>query len=484
MECKYCGKQLPEEAKFCLHCGQPVNSPEETPENNAAKLRRWIVIGIALVGVIILAAVIGGIKNYNQRNAAPTPEPEQTIEVFEQQELPEQQEPVLQEQPEEEFDPDSVVIPDLGEFFLKERFYERDHGDGGHKYTMINIPDTALEGVVEELFDLLSDPQYQLELDWEDSYYFEDEGTTSYYYYFTYTGSNPNIGEVYISEDKDPYTFQLTIYDMWAEDGIFDIGVFFNENFEEVKSGKHTQQDVGEQIEYADDPQPQNEKVKPDSVLLPDLEAFLYWSASTDKKYYDHGYQKGWNGSHPLAAYETVQQELLDLLAEERYQLELREMVENPHYGIPVYDFYYDYTGTSDSIVKLMDKYEEHDFDVCLSFFLTPEHNFFKISFKYSRGFQLEDPGTRTTRNMDPNSDGGVLVLPPTASDDSDWEHNSDLYNHTPPASKLKCLSCDGDGDCNTCGGSGYKRIGGAKAGCTTCRGNGKCHTCGGSGTR
>ena len=36
----------------------------------------------------------------------------------------------------------------------------------------------------------------------------------------------------------------------------------------------------------------------------------------------------------------------------------------------------------------------------------------------------------------------------------------------------------------NTCGGSGYKRIGGAKAGCTTCRGNGKCRTCKGSGTR
>ena len=345
MYCRYCGKELPEEAKFCFHCGQPVNSPEEKPENNAAKLRKWIIGGIALVGVIILIAVIGGIKNYNQRNA--DPEPEQGIEVFEQQEL--------LELPEEE-----------------------------------PVPEAVSE----------SEPEPE------------------------------------------------------------------------------------EEPEAEPEPEPEEVEVAPDSVLLPDLEAFLYWSASTDKKYYDHGYQKGWNGSHPLAAYETVQQELLDLLAEERYQLELREMVENPHYGTPVYDFYYDYTGTSDSIVKLMDKYEEHDFDVCLSFFLTPEHNFFKISFKYSRGFQLEDPGTRTTRNMDPNSDGGVLVLPPAASDDSDWEHNSDLYNHTPPASKLKCLSCDGDGDCNTCGGDGYKNIGGAKAGCNTCRGNGKCRTCGGSGTR
>ena len=48
----------------------------------------------------------------------------------------------------------------------------------------------------------------------------------------------------------------------------------------------------------------------------------------------------------------------------------------------------------------------------------------------------------------------------------------------------LALVTCKGDGDCNTCGGSGYKRIGGAKAGCTTCRGNGKCRTCHGSGTR
>ena len=80
------------------------------------------------------------------------------------------------------------------------------------------------------------------------------------------------------------------------------------------------------------------ESVDPSSTLLPDIEAFLYCPASTAKKYGDHGYQRQWNGSHPFAAYETVSQELLGLLTEERYQLELRECVLNPHYGIPVYD--------------------------------------------------------------------------------------------------------------------------------------------------
>ena len=61
MYCMHCGKELPEEAKFCFHCGQPVKTPEENPkkpETDAAKLRKWIIGGIALVGVIILVAVI------------------------------------------------------------------------------------------------------------------------------------------------------------------------------------------------------------------------------------------------------------------------------------------------------------------------------------------------------------------------------------------------------------------------------------------
>lgn len=214
------------------------------------------------------------------------------------------------------------------------------------------------------------------------------------------------------------------------------------------------------------------ETVDPSSTLLPDLEAFLYYSA-TAKKYGDYGYQRQWNGSHPLAAYETVSQELLDLLAEDRYQLKLRECVLNPHYAMPVYDYYYDYTGTSGEITKLIDKYEEYEFDVSLSFSVYPDNGYFKISLKYSRGFVPEDPGTRTTRNIDPHSDGDILETPPVNSDD-----DADSWK--------KCSACHGSGNCTHCGGDDEVRkfqagLGWVEQNCTFCTG-GRCRYCNGTG--
>ena len=54
---------------------------------------------------------------------------------------------------------------------------------------------------------------------------------------------------------------------------------------------------------------------------------------------------------------------------------------------------------------------------------------------------------------------------------------------YIPDASKLQCLTCHGDGDCNSCGGSGYKYKNDIRSDCTRCTG-GNCPACGGSGTR
>ena len=54
---------------------------------------------------------------------------------------------------------------------------------------------------------------------------------------------------------------------------------------------------------------------------------------------------------------------------------------------------------------------------------------------------------------------------------------------YIPDASKLQCLTCHGDGDCNSCGGYGYKFKNGIRSDCTRCTG-GNCPACGGSGTR
>ncbi len=210
------------------------------------------------------------------------------------------------------------------------------------------------------------------------------------------------------------------------------------------------------------------------STLLPDLEAFLYCSASTAKKYGDYGYQLQWNGSHPGAAFETVKQELLNLLAEKRYQLKLVESTLNPHYiGIEMHEFFYIYTGTSDKIKMLIDEYDEHEFNVRLRITYYPEYNYFKLSLVYSIAFDPEDPGTRTTRNIDPNSDGGILETPPVSSDDDDdfWE---------------KCSACHGSGKCTHCNGKGEVRkfqagLGWVEQDCTLCN-RGKCRYCNGTG--
>ena len=54
---------------------------------------------------------------------------------------------------------------------------------------------------------------------------------------------------------------------------------------------------------------------------------------------------------------------------------------------------------------------------------------------------------------------------------------------YIPDASQLQCLTCHGDGDCNSCGGSGYKFKNDIRSDCTRCTG-GNCPACGGSGTR
>jgi len=496
MYCMHCGKELPEEAKFCFHCGQPVPPAEEKPETGAAKLGKWIVAGIAVVGVIILVAVIGGIKNYNQRNADPTPEPEQGIEVFEAEDLPEppQEEPAPEAEPEPqevEVDPNSAIIPDFADFFLKEKTFDKDNGDVGHKYELKGFPIESKEAVVEEMLSVLAEPQYQLEPDWEDSYYYQDEGTSSDYYYFTYTGANPGITEVYIDEANDPYTFKISVWDLWANDGIFNLGIYFNQNFEEVTPGKHTQQDVGEQIEYAGNPQPQNETVDPDSVLLPNLADFLL----SDKDFnqaYSSGGRRYEVGPMPDAAYEDVVAEVKALLEEPRYQLEL-EGVDSNYYDDgsgEAHNYFYRYIGTNPNIFYVDHEWKDVSFQVMLTIYDNNYNDgYFSIGLFYCENFEEEISGKYTTRRTDKDSDGGLrgadeFPQKQTGSSSGGVPDVSGTYDHTPPASKLKCLTCNGDGDCNTCGGSGYKRIGGAKAGCTTCRGNGKCRTCKGSGTR
>ncbi|MBQ9108686.1 MAG: hypothetical protein IJY02_01500 [Oscillospiraceae bacterium] len=304
-------------------------------------MKNKVVICLLALLCILAFAACGAEKQPVQEKSEPEiiQQPE---EIAEEQAAPKLPEEVVEEEslPEEELlpeeepiDPNSVLLPDLADFLLLEKDFNKAYSSGGKRYTVGPMPDAAYEDVVAEIMALLEEPRYQLEPEGVDSSYNDDGSGESHDYYYRYTGTNPNI--FYVDHEWKDVSFHvmLKVYDLDYDDGNFDIGLFFCENFEEEITGKYT-------------------------------------TRRTDKD--------------------------------------------------------------SDGGLRGPDEFPQKQ----------------------------------------PESNGG------------DWEHNSDLYNHTPPASKLKCLTCDGDGDCNTCGGSGYKRIGGAKAGCNTCRGNGKCRACGGSGTR
>lgn len=60
--CKYCGKELPQEAIFCYYCHRELVTRPERPavEEKADGLKAWMVVGLAviIVGAVIVAVLI------------------------------------------------------------------------------------------------------------------------------------------------------------------------------------------------------------------------------------------------------------------------------------------------------------------------------------------------------------------------------------------------------------------------------------------
>ena len=214
--------------------------------------------------------------------------------------------------------------------------------------------------------------------------------------------------------------------------------------------------------------------VDPSSKLLPDVFTFLYHERSyqTDGS---HGRKISCNGSHPGTSFEPVLEELLTLLDEDKYQLELTDSWINPHYsGIEMQQYFYIYTGTAEGMETLVDKYEEHEFHVMLQMTYYPDGDYFKLSLSYCNQFDVEDPGKRTVWDIEHDGEGGPLTSPPDSGGDS----GSDFWE--------KCPACHGSGNCTHCGGDGEVKkfqagLGWVEQDCTLCS-RGNCRHCNGTG--
>lgn len=224
-------------------------------------------------------------------------------------------------------------------------------------------------------------------------------------------------------------------------------------------------------------PEPE-ETINPSSKLITDLGAFLLRDEMFPQNHYAYGLPYGREVSFqyiPLPAYETVREEVLSLMQEPCYQLELVESRKNEYYSLTAVDYYYNYTGTSGEITQITDKYEEkYTFHVILRFIPNPEEGHFQLYYFYCNAFELTAPDTHTSRNTAIGSDGGILTeIPDTAPDGDD-----DFWK--------KCSSCHGSGDCTHCGGDDKVKkfqagLGWVELNCTFCT-SGKCSYCNGTG--
>ena len=219
-------------------------------------------------------------------------------------------------------------------------------------------------------------------------------------------------------------------------------------------------------------PAPTPEAVDPASKTLPDLQVFLNRTPSIDRGYFSNGREFQFINM-PFDAWKTVEQELVALLQEPRYQLELIESGSKEKESLWTTYYNFRYAGTASDVTLLKDKDDICSAHIHLKVYGYKNNQSFAVRLVLCDAFELEDPGSRTTQNVGESSVGGGDSYTPDSGN-----------TFTPEASRLDCLTCRGDGDCNTCGGDGYTGFGDAKAGCRTCHGNGKCTACGGTGKR
>ena len=221
--------------------------------------------------------------------------------------------------------------------------------------------------------------------------------------------------------------------------------------------------------------------VDPAATVLPDLERFLRSRPYEGRpiEYVSGAYQLNFVWL-PYAALEDVTAEVLALLSQPQYQLSLREKRETTYYGWTVYSYYYDYTGSGEGVTEVPNKYDETG-SASVIFMVADDtiEGCFHLNLFYAPVFTLQDPGSRTSRNLTEDGQGEIIT---EDTDLGEWEQSrteSDEWRE-------ECSSCHGSGRCTHCNGSDRRDkfqagVGWVEQNCTFCSG-GRCASCGGDG--
>ena len=334
--------------------------------------------------------------------------------------------------------------------------------------------------LIQQFMDILIGEDYGLSL--VDIYTYDYESATYKQYYLKYSGN----GEDKIQNEDSEWdiTIGVTVHKDKPE---VTAGICYKLGFHLVDDGHRA--DYLKVITTAPTPVPtvkpaakpeQSDTQQPaqntapavtavdkNASYIPDFTAFLNRRPSEDKDRYYGGTRKYYQ-KISLDTQKTVVSEVLALLDSDRYQLELIEKVDANNR----IEYNYRYTGNvgMDSIHSKNDdsRYYNLQFTV---YNKNNDNGTYGIHFHYAPQFVEENVGYTVSANAGGGGGSGGGTV--------DFEGN-DLPEH----SKLPCLTCDGSGDCDDCGGSIYVYVGGTRTRCNGCKGTGNCRTCGGSGTR
>ena len=381
----------------------------------------------------------------------------------------------------EKVDPNSNILPDLGSFLMCSPGTTKDFGEDGRQLQWNgSYPYELFESTKSEIIDLLLEPEYQLTLrESKPNPHYADAVITDIF--FDYTGTNPDIAP--IADEYGENTFHLRLRVTPYEDyGYFKINVVYSNGFTLAQPDGHVSRDItpGGDMRWLTVTDENRAPKSSGSVFIPCLEDFLYIECTRTADHYAYGDMYGREEDFqnlPLAAYETVKAEVIELLCKPLYQLRLLESRQNPYYDLTAWDYYFEYRGTNEDITPITDKYEQkYNFDLMVRFLPDEETGKFQLYLFYNQNFEPIVTSYHTTRDVSRDGDGSELP--------EDYQGSagggSDFFE--------KCSSCHGSGKCTHCNGTGevskfQAGLGWVELDCTLCN-RGKCRHCGGDGKK
>ena len=460
MFCRYCGKELADDAIFCDACGKKLHDDAETvqkepvqqKENSQVKKPKkklFVVIGVVLALIILIGAVffigygiVSGIE---------------------------------------------VKMPDPVAFFDVE-------GEESESEICIYTKENPLDAVWEyieylddqEEFDLLFGGEYRKGEDFQRFVFeYNDKGDAAAF--FDEILGNVGFPWIEVSyggrEACGCYSVAVKLMDGGkfvmpeARTSILLTAAEHDETHEDIMI------DIEEDVKAESDEKENTETavtVDPDAAVLPDFGAFIgnpkpvkYEATGTNGRqiYYELQIDEGWQAGI----------EFVELLKSSKYNFELTESFSDT--TLYLYDefYFFEYTG-SETIEPVSDRYwlnggyHNYTTDIYICVQRNGLNEYTSICIVYSADLSVQDFGDRAS-TVPQNSDG---------SSDMDFYVDGAI---SPDFNRPDCLTCNGSGDCTECGGYGtIKRYNGdgdyIDSSCPQCNGRRKCRTCNGSGKR